>query len=291
MIRIAHVLNPFDAPDGSDLHRAQPITFESLRIAAEHARDVADVRQHAVTFPEDRQPLPGHLDPLPHLERSVQDVGTFRTDRRLPLLADLLERLHAAGADADLLVYSNVDIAVMPAFYTALARLLERGVDASVVNRRMIADRYGGVEDLPLMFAAVGSPHPGRDCFVFRASIVEHLDVGDVAVGADWVGRVLTWNLALRARRFVWLTDAHLTFHLGDDRAWEQPRFDEYAEFNRQQAVEVRRRLEAEVGPLRRRADLRPHLPPPGFLEDARLAGAARSLRRSVGRLRALIGA
>ncbi len=229
MIRIAHVLNPFDAPPGSDLHRAQPITFESLRIAAEHARPVADVRLHAVRFPEDQQELPPHLEPLADLERSVQDVATFETDRRLPLLADVLARLVAAAGDADLLVYSNVDIAVLPTFYVALSRLLERGTDACVVNRRTIADRFGGVEDLPLMFAAVGSPHPGRDCFAFRPSVAADVDVGDVAIGADWVGRVLTWNLALRGRRFGWLTDAHLTFHLGDERGWDDPRFVRWA--------------------------------------------------------------
>lgn len=289
MVRIGHIVNPVDAPPSSDLHRAQPITFESLRIARSHARPSVDVRLLAVRSPGDRSPLPDHLEPLPPLDRSVQDVAEFDTDRRLPLLADVLERLVAASDGADLLVYSNVDIAVLPTFYVTLARLFERGVDACVINRRTLEDRFAGVEDLPLMFAAVGAPHPGRDCFAFRPSVAAVADVGHVAIGADWVGRVLTWNLAAHAERFEWLRDVHLTFHLGDDRRWEEPRFDEYAEFNRRQAARVLRELESKVGPLRRLPGLSPHLPPRAALEHARVADVLRRARRSVRRLRRFV--
>ena len=43
MREIAHIINPFIVGKSSDLFVAQPLTFETMRIAKEFARDRADV--------------------------------------------------------------------------------------------------------------------------------------------------------------------------------------------------------------------------------------------------------
>ena len=83
------------------------------------------------------------------LERSVMDVGTFETYRRLPLLTDLLARAHESS-EADWLIFTNVDISPMPYFYVAVSEWLARGHDALVINRRTISGEWGEVDDIPL---------------------------------------------------------------------------------------------------------------------------------------------
>jgi hypothetical protein len=41
------------------------------------------------------------------------------------------------------------------------------------------------------------------------------------------------------------LTEAQLTYHLGNDKHWADPRFSDYAEFNFKEAQSVVRRLAA----------------------------------------------
>jgi hypothetical protein len=123
------------------------------------------------------------------------------------------------------------------------------------------------------MYAEVGEPHPGHDCFVFRRDLYPQFVLGDLCIGALYVARPLLWNLELfggaETRR-----DLHLTFHLGDDRLWLEDDQDEYKEHNRQQfewvAVQIGRTI---VRPER-------ELPPPGIA-----ARAVRTVRRPLGRL------
>ena len=106
------------------------------------------------------------------------------------MIRDILDRLYAAS-DADYFIYTNVDIALMPHFYTAVTQLIETGVDAMVINRRTIAKSPSDPAHLPLMWAQVGEKHPGYDCFVFRRDAYPNFDLGTACIGANWIGRVL----------------------------------------------------------------------------------------------------
>jgi hypothetical protein len=53
---------------------------------------------------------------------------------------------------------------------------------------------------------------------------VEQLWVADVCLGVDWVGRALALSLfALDEKQVLYLPAHHLTYHLGDDRTWQNP--------------------------------------------------------------------
>ncbi len=251
MKTLVHLVNPLVVTDPlSDLAAAQPVTFAAMLDAQARAEAAGSAKVHlcAVGFSEDHAALPPAFDSLPDLTRSVLDSGRFETRRKLPLLADLIARAaDAAGRlGADWIIYSNVDIAPMPDFYSAVSALLDRGYDAFTINRRTITrDWPNGVSDLPLMRAQAGAPHPGRDCFVFGREVARAFDCGLACIGAQYVGKVLAANMLRLARTYADFEDLHLTFHLGDDQRWLSLAQREYADHNRRELAGVLTRLRA----------------------------------------------
>lgn len=197
--------------------------------------------------------VPRGFDATPDLARSVLDLGTFSRPRKLPLLRDILDRLYEASDGCEYLVYTNVDIAVLPNFYDAVDRLIDAGHDALVINRRTISDEYTEVRDLPLLCAQVGQQHPGHDCFIFRRDAYRHYDLGDVCLGMAWVAKSQLLNMAYFSERMRIFEDLHLTFHVGDPRPWENPAFTDYRTHNREAFMAARDRLRDAHGPLRAR--------------------------------------
>ena len=64
-------------------------------------------------------------------------------------------------------------------------------------------------------------------------------------IGAGLVMRGLLYNLTAHARKMLLLRECHLTFHLGQDRAWQAPELKDYTEYNRQQSNRVLDELSA----------------------------------------------
>ena len=246
-MQIAHIVNPVAVKKTSDLHAAQPVTFASMREAQDFARGEVAVRLLSAQFPEDEKIVPSWIDKTAHLERSVLDVGDFEQRRKLPILADILNRLGEVS-DADYCIYSNVDIAPMPYFYRTIAQFIEGGIDAMVINRRTIVKHPSDPAQLPLIWAQAGENHPGHDCFVFKRTLLPKFELGEVCLGINWVGRVLLWNLAALADNFREFTNLHLTFHLGNDKTWKNDAYKDYVAHNRREAEKCVRQLEKTVG-------------------------------------------
>ena len=247
MNRIAHVVNPVLVDESSDLFRAQPITFETMRIARDFAGGQVDVELFSAQYPEDRVLVPDDFQPTPDLEESILDHGQFQKRRKLPLLRDILGRLHQA-TDAEYMIYSNVDIGLLPQFYLTVGRFIEARYDAFVINRRTISREPRSVEQIPRMYAQAGQPHRGWDCFVFRRDAYPQYRLGTICVGAPRVGLALIANLIAHASRFREFTEEHVTFHRGNDRAWGRGQYSDYAAHNAQQVLEIIEGLERETG-------------------------------------------
>lgn len=234
MMKIAHIINPVKADKTSDLVIAQPITFETMRRARAFAgRQGIDVKLYSAQFPGDRPLVPEDFIPTPDLERSVLDVADFKAPRKLPLIGDILDRLFRAANSADYLVYTNVDIALQPHFYWSVAGLIGQGHDAVIINRRTIPGHYHRPEDIPQMCAELGESHKGWDCFVFNRDLYPAFRLDNICIGAGWIGRALFLNLASLAKNFRVFTDLHLTFHIGNEKVWKSPRYEEYLTHNR----------------------------------------------------------
>jgi hypothetical protein len=257
--RLAHIINPVRMPPTSDLHVAQPITFAAMRHAREVARGRVDVTQLTTQYQEDHSVVPPDFDRTPDLDRSVLDLGDFKSRRKLPLLKDILSRAYE-DSDARYLIYTNVDIGLMPHFYLAVNRLIEDGFDAIVINRRTVPAVYRRVEDLPLIWTELGEDHPGHDCFVFRREVIDRIDVGNVCLGARFVMRPLIWHVAGLAGKFIELGRPHLTFHLGNDRVWLSEENAEFTNHNFREAERVFARLESDGAFFRPESAAYPYL-------------------------------
>jgi len=256
-VRFTHIVNPFTPKPGSEHDRAQRVTLASMRTARDAARDAGvGVEQLAAAFEADQLCIVDPLRPTAPLERSAQDFAALAGVRPLPLIAEILERAAVEGS-GDYLVYTNIDIGLQPRFYEAMDARLRRdehgGGEARplVINRRTISARYAGPEDLGAMYRDRGKRHPGYDCFVFPRAWVGRMRLGDALVGAPWLGSLIVTNLdALSGWRVVIERLAHLTFHLGDDKAWSDD-----TDLARHNITEAQRAIDAlaeEHGPVPR---------------------------------------
>lgn len=251
MLRLAHIVNPVLVKPSSDLFVAQPVTFESMRLAKRQAVGQVEVDLLAVGYEEDVPGFPDGFVALPSLSRSVLDVATFEKQRKLPLLEDILSRLYE-GSNADVLIFSNVDIGLQADFYLAVQKFIEDGLDAFVINRRTISGHYERVDQIPLMMAEKGSPHRGWDCFLFKRNLFPRFRLDDICIGATRVGLALLANLVAYSRLFEEFKDEQLTFHIGDERSWLNPAFADYDEHNTHQLMQILEAIEADVGPYGR---------------------------------------
>jgi hypothetical protein len=161
----------------------------------------------------------------------VLDVGTFSIPRKLPLIKDILDSAILV-TDADYIIYSNVDIAVVPHFYLSLDSIISEGWDAFMITRRTLSKDYKTASQLWRMYADVGAGHPGNDCFVFRREAYSNYDLGSACVGMQYIAKVLGINLILHAQRFHHFKNLHLTFHIGDDRIWDAKEWADYSTHN-----------------------------------------------------------
>ncbi len=255
MREIAHIINPVIARESSDLFVAQPITFETMRIAREFARGQVDVTLFSAQYPEDRSLVPDDFQLTPNLDRSSFNIGTFQKRRKLPLLSDILDRLYEAS-NAEYVIYTNVDIALLPHFYVAVNQMIEASYDAFVINRRTISSKYQSIDEIPLMYVEIGEPHEGHDCFVFKRDVYPKYKLGATYIGIPWVGRVLIWNLVCHAMNFMEFKDKHLTFHIGNELRWERDDSCDYVAHNKGEASRILTELEREYGPFDRHRTL-----------------------------------
>lgn len=215
-IRMAHLVNVFIPPAGSEFQWVQPITLETMRRAKAATLDSIDVALLTAQYPADHAVVPSDFQPTPDLDRSVREVWNDPSLPPFPLIADLLERLYRE-TDAEWLIFTNVDIALQPSFYNSVAHFIHAGHDAFIINRRRIPGHYRHIAELPAMYAEHGKPHPGFDCFVFHRSLFPKFQLGMVCTGVPFIEILMGQNLFCHATHFKLFADEHLTFHIGEE--------------------------------------------------------------------------
>lgn len=247
----------------------QAITFETIRDAARFAAADHAVSCIAVTYPGDADLIPPGIVVAPPLKRFVTDVARFNVARQLPLLFDILRNGVAAewadlasppssatrSAGVEYFVMTNSDIHVQPGFYRVLGALIRAGYDVLTVNRRTVDVAPEDRAFSPLFMAERGTDHPGFDCFVFPTSMLGSFIAANSCCGAGHVMRSLLFNLVAHAQRFLMLTHAQMTYHLGDDKYWADPAFADYEEFNQAEAKAVLKKLAKDRGMAKKLAN------------------------------------
>lgn len=214
-MKIVHLINPAKFSESSDLNKAQAFTFESIKNALSYDSTV-NVKVATTQYPEDEGTVPKDFLKLNHLSRSVGSVNEQLKGRKLPLLTDIMAKAKDIG-DFDYLIYSNIDIGLMPFFYQYVQFQIEQGHDAIIINRRRLKSDYKDVNQLPLLFSDLGKSHPGFDCFIFHKSMLDQLILDKICIGVPFSGVSLLHNLVAWSQNPKVVTDAHLTFHLGTE--------------------------------------------------------------------------
>ncbi|HEY9645069.1 MAG TPA: hypothetical protein V6C88_01800, partial [Chroococcidiopsis sp.] len=202
----------------------------------------------SANYLEDESYVPDEFQRTAYLTRSILDLKSFQRPRKLALIKDICDRL-CAVSDAEYLIYSNSNIAVMPHFYLAIARIIEQGYDAFVINRRTISKTFKRLRDIPFMYSEIGKPHSGHDCFIFRRDAYANYDFGSACIGVPKIGKIIFLNLIFNAQKFHEFSDIHLTFHLGNDRYWKSPELIDYFEHNEAELIRIFKQY-AEQHPL-----------------------------------------
>lgn len=230
MIKLAHIVNPVNAPVGSELYMVQPVTFESIRRAKEFAGMGIEVELYAVGYEEDRPVIPDLFEKLDDLDRSLLDYSVFTKKKKLPLIGDILRKLYD-NTDSEWLIYTNADICLMPQFYSAVAAMIAEGHDAILITRRRISKQYTAVDQLPMMYSELGGSHPGYDCFVFHRSLLDRFILDHICIGVPFIEVAMLHNFIAFAKNLKHADGLHLTFHIGMEVM--PPVDQEYYRYNR----------------------------------------------------------
>ncbi|MES0489111.1 MAG: sulfotransferase [Leptospirales bacterium] len=247
-MKIGHIINPVIVNTDSDLYDAQPVTFESLHRAKLFC-EVIQIPVHitliAATYQEDASIVPDYFDKKLILEKSVLDINQFHVPRKLPLISELINKANETG-EYDYLIYTHVDISVQPYYYEYIYNKIESGNDGLVINRRTISKLKDNNGLLTNMYSEIGEKHPGYDCFVMNCKNIPFMEWENVCIGANWVGRILLANTTGFSKKHEITTEAHVTFHLGDDRAWKNNKFKDYDTHNAKEVIQAIDKLQAK---------------------------------------------
>lgn len=210
-----HLINPVSASESPDLFKVQPFTFQSMVKAREYAQQENIQVQQLVCFTgQNTCEVPAVFEIAPPVTRVSSD--TISTRKKVPYFNDLLQKLYDCS-DADYLVYTNLDICLMPNFYASVKALIDQGHDAIIINRRVIGIHHLEHSNLELMYADLGKVHTGYDTFIFKKELFKKFILKDICIGVPPAGNDLFHNLFVFAQNPVLETKMHLTFHIGVD--------------------------------------------------------------------------
>src|SRR5688572_4264241 len=192
----------------------QPITFKSMQIARDQAKDLMDIELLATAYEDDQMMIPAGFKNAGVLSSTVLDHHTFHHPVKLPLIHEILEKAMQAS-NAEFMIYTNVDIGLYPDFYVRLKDLLDNGHDALIINRDRIEPRYTQVDELEKIWQLPGKSHPGFDCFVFHRSLFGKMQLENICIGVPFIEIGFSQNLFHLAKNFKLLKSNRYTFHIG----------------------------------------------------------------------------
>lgn len=242
-MKIAHLINVTEITEEKKnrlLHIAQPLTLKSMSEAAKNAIGSVNVELLVLKHKSENVEVSHEFKWAVDLDRYAWETSdalkSLSYHLPLPLLRDILWRFYEAS-DADYFIFTNLDIGLMPLFYTHIKSLIDEGFDAIYINRRDLPLVHQGViineNSYKLACDLDGSMHPGLDCFIFKRNIIPQLNMGNVFVGYPPVGQVLKTQIDLYSKKTKWITEEKLTFHVGSDRYWNKEKKDPYHEENK----------------------------------------------------------
>lgn len=209
-MKIAHLVNIFTIEErhkASYLHVAMPVTLSAMYNSREylHLRKMdIEVKLYAVSHFEDDVECPEGFEMTSPL--------TSLYDNKLPYIYDIFSKFREI--DADYYIYSNIDITPERHFYYEI--FSNELHDSYSILRHDVPRNYWITRE------GKKQDHPGHDCFIFTKSIMEKINLPkEVFVGFPPVGNCIFSELKRLSRKHRVHKLKHLTYHLGNDRNWD----------------------------------------------------------------------
>jgi hypothetical protein len=226
-MKIAHIINPVNVnkDNKSYLYYAQPITFESMKIAKKKANEKNQdlkIELYAIHYPEDKSIVPKYFKTLPYLKKAVCYDYPNITKRKLPYLQEIFNIIKN-NVDADYYIYTNSDITLHPNFYLVVKkRLNDFQAGALIINRRDNIPKFMNnirfnKEHVHVLTQYKGEKHPGRDCFVMSKNTFFKIDMKKMFIATPPWGLILLKYLNKITNNFKLLKNEFITFHIGCD--------------------------------------------------------------------------
>lgn len=227
-----HLLNPISKITNEGLFNAQTLSLQTLDLALKSAKeDGIEIDPLFISYQDDQlEELCGYAKSA-HIKHSVLDYGSFVKPRKLPLLQELLQ-VGYENSSTDYLIYTNIDICLLPFYYQVIADIINSGIHSLTITRRTLTNTEKA-PSLHSLFAKMGKPHRGWDCFIFPREIVPNFILKNLCIGVPLVGLGLLANLVALDKSFVEFNQLHLTFHIGNDRLWNDPINRDYVNHNK----------------------------------------------------------
>lgn len=235
-MKIAHIINVFEIHEkhkANHLHIAQSVTIQSMIDAKKNVCSDLEVNLYAVKDKNESVDMPDEFIMTDDLQRCCYDViKTLPKTKSFPLIGDILNILYNTS-DADYFIYTNADIGLFPSFYNFVENKINEGFDALCINRRDMPKEINGEiideHNFHKVFDLKGEYHPGRDCFVFRKSLLNKMNFGNMFIGAPPFGLLFLNQIKQLSNNFYHVNNCEdedptpTAFHLGQDKMWEVP--------------------------------------------------------------------
>lgn len=209
----AHVINPVSLEENEELFTAQQITVQSMLAAKKYFHLPGNIRLCSIAKNARSAKCHPEFLVLPNLQRDISDLLPGQR-KSLPFLKDILQAV-GNHTNEDYIIYTNLDIALMPYFYSTIASYVAQGHDAIIINRRLLHNKFASQKNLNMLYAEAGRVHTGYDCFVVKRSLLSKFILNDICLGAPPVCNDLFYNIFTFAENPILLTDKHITFHIG----------------------------------------------------------------------------
>ena len=243
-----HILNPISQITNPQLFQAQTITFETLELALKYAKaENLWIEPYFVVVGDEKLPEQSAYAKSSRIHKSVLDYGKFSQPRKLPLVRHLFETAYM-NSNADYIIFTNIDIGLLPHFYQVVNDIILSGVCSFTITRRTLVLQNPANIQLATLFAEIGQPHRGWDCFIFPRVFIPKMILENLCTGAPLVGLGIIANMMAIDPGFKEFKHLHLTFHIGNDRAWNKPVNNEYIAHNRSELSVCLYKLNAEYG-------------------------------------------
>ena len=227
---ISHIINVIEVRDDikkSHLDVAQSVTMKSMVLAKSLTQRSKSVELVAVHHREETTQIPQEFLKAESILKYAWEFSAMLREqnikRRFVRIYDILKN-GVIAKNSDYYIYTNTDIGLQPNFYDRIFDLLCEGYDGLAINREDVSKEIDGhvlaEKDIHKIWGLPGKRHMGVDCVVFASHLFPKMEFGSVFVGAPPVGAVLLSQVRRNAKKFKWIKNERLTFHLGEDLAW-----------------------------------------------------------------------